>query len=72
MATSLPLGLARALPKLIDVNGLSKPVTAEDQQLVTRTIREWTYDHVSASASGNYCQVLFDKSKDNDEINGTN
>ena len=35
---------------------------------MTRTIREWTYDHASASESGDYYQVLFEKSEDNDEF----
>ena len=33
-----------------------------------RTIREWTYYHASASESGDYCQVLFEKSEDNDDF----
>jgi hypothetical protein len=36
--------------------------------LVTRTIREWTYDHASASQSGDYFQVLFEKSEDDDDF----
>ena len=36
--------------------------------MVTRTIREWTYDHASVSEAGDYCQVLFEKSDDNDEF----
>jgi len=32
--------------------------------LVTRTIREWTYKHASLIESGDYFQVLFEKSED--------
>jgi hypothetical protein len=68
MVTNQPLELARTLPKVMDFKRLSKTVTAEDQKMVERTIREWTYDHASASESGDYCEVLFEKSEDNDDF----
>ena len=36
--------------------------------MVTRTVREWTYEHASISESGDYFQVLFEKSEDNDDF----
>ena len=34
---------------------------------MTRTVHEWTYDYASVSESGDYYQVLFEKSDDNDD-----
>ena len=36
--------------------------------MVPRTIREWTCDHASTSESGDYIQVLFEQSEDNDDF----